>query len=110
METHLFDLFRSVLALLGGASIGYGFGLLQATAQRRYERNQQAGQLGNGWAVVPGSMRRVAYLLVVLALIQVLCPVLFVDGIQWWVSGGVVGGYGAQLFTQLRLRRQRLGV
>jgi hypothetical protein len=39
-----------------------------------------------------------------LVLIQVLCPVLFVNGIQWWVSAGVVLGYGGLLFWQLRQR------
>jgi hypothetical protein len=53
-------------------------------------------------------MSRVALLLLVLALIQAVCPVFFVDGIQWWVSAGVAIGYGAQLFIQLRVRRAGL--
>jgi hypothetical protein len=38
----------------------------------------------------------------------VVCPLLFRDGTQWWVSGGVVAGYGWTLFQQLqRLRKAR---
>jgi len=87
-----------------GIMIGAAFGLIQDAARRRNERLQQAGKLNNGWAVMPGSGRRVAYLLVALALVQLVCPLLFVNGIQWWVSGGVVGGYGAILYRQLRQR------
>jgi len=53
---------------------------------------------------MPGSGARVAYLLVILALVQFLCPMLFVNGIQWWVSGGVVAGYGCVLYSQMRRR------
>jgi hypothetical protein len=105
METPLFTILRTVVALAGGLAIGYGFGLVQAAAQRRNERRAQRGQLRSGWAVMPGSGLRVAYLLVMLAVIQVVCPVFFVDGAQWWVSAGVAGGYGAFLFGQLRERR-----
>jgi len=51
-------------------------------------------------------MKRVAYLLVALVLVQIVCPLLFIDGSQWWVSGGVVVGYGALLFRQLRQARK----
>jgi hypothetical protein len=108
METHLFDLVRALVALSGGLVIGYGFGAIQDTARRRYERKQAAGRLTNGWAVMPGSFTRIAMLLIGLALIQAGCPVFFVDGVQWWVSAGVAIGYGAQLFTQLRARRAAL--
>ena len=108
METQLFDLFRSVIALAGGLAIGLGFGLLQAAAKRFNERRQASGKLKSGWAVMPGSMGRVALLLVVLALIQAVCPMFFTDGVEWWVSGGLVLGYGVQLFTELRTRRAML--
>jgi hypothetical protein len=104
METHLINTLRSVAGLIAGGAIGLGFGLIQGAAQRRYEKLQQIGQLKNGWAVMPGSMRRVTYLLMALALVQVISPALFADGTQWWVSIGVVGGYGALLFWQLRQR------
>jgi uncharacterized membrane protein len=50
---------------------------------------------------VPGSGARVAYLLIALVLIQVLCPLLFVAGTQWWVSGGLAAGYGWSLFRKM---------
>jgi len=108
METALYNTVRIVLALGGGLAIGYGFGLIQAAAQRRNERRQESGQLKNPWAVMPGSGVRVAYLLVALAAIQVICPVFFSDGTQWWVSAGVAGGYGSLLLKQLLERRAAL--
>jgi hypothetical protein len=50
-------------------------------------------------------MGRVAYLLVALLAVQILCPLLFSDGVQWWVSSGVLAGYGTMLYRQLWLRR-----
>ena len=41
-------------------------------------------------------------LLIALALVQLVCPLLFVDGTQWFVSGGVALGYGSILFRRLR--------
>lgn len=108
METLLIDIARGALALVGGLCVGYGFGLIQAFARRRYERRQAAGQLKSGWAIMPGSFTRIALLLVALALVQAVCPALFVDGVQWWVSAGVALGYGAQLFLQLRAHRATL--
>ncbi len=91
-----------IAGLLVGAVIGLGFGMIQELAWRRNERLQQTGKLSHGWAVMPGSMRRVAYLLVALAGVQVICPLLFAGASQWWVSGGVVLGYGFLLFRQLQ--------
>jgi hypothetical protein len=105
METHLISIFRSLLGLILGGTIGLGFGLIQAAAHRRHEKLQAGGEFKGGWAVVPGSMRRVAYLLIVLALVQIISPALFAGGSQWWVSAGVAGGYGGLLFWQLRQRR-----
>ena len=105
METNLYYIVRSVFALGGGIAIGYGFGLIQAAAQRRNDRRQQTGELKNPWSVVPGSGLRVAYLLIVLAAIQVVCPLFFADSVQWWISAGVAGGYGILLFKQLQERR-----
>ena len=86
--------------------IGLGFGAMQRAAQRRHERLQSEGKLDNGWAIMPGSMRRVAFLLLILAAIQVVCPMLFAGGTEWWVSGGLVAGYGWMLVQQLRERRR----
>src|SRR5260370_23541604 len=96
---------QAIAGLIAGLIIGIAFGVLQDAARGRNERRQQEGKLNSGWAVMPGSGARVAYLLIVLVLIQILCPLLFVGGTQWWVSGGVVAGYGAMLFLQLRRRR-----
>jgi len=95
-----------VAGLVAGAVIGYAFGLLQQAALRRNELRQQDGRLKNGWSLMPGSGGRVALLLITLALIQFICPLLFRDGTQWWVSGGVIAGYGWTLVQQLRRRRR----
>ena len=105
MNFGFFNMIQSLTALLVGAIIGVGFGMLQDAARRRYEKRQQSGELKSGWAVMPGSGARVAYLLIALVLIQLICPLLFQNGTQWWVSGGVVGGYGIALFRQFRQRR-----
>jgi hypothetical protein len=105
MEIYLYNVVRIVLSLGGGAAIGYGFGLIQAAAQRRNDRRQQSGELKNPWGVMPGSGLRVACLLLALVAIQVICPVFFADGTQWLISAGVAGGYGSLLFKQLQERR-----
>ena len=104
MQIHLLNLVRDIVGLLAGGVIGYAFGLLQSAALRRHEQQEKNGKLKNGWSLMPGSGARVAYLLVALALVQLVCPLLFVDGTQWLVSAGVVVGYGWLLYRQLRLR------
>ncbi len=106
METPLIDLFRPLAALLVGGAIGLAFGLIQRSAQRRHEKLQAEGAFKSGWAATPGSFRRVAYLLVALAVVQFLCPIFFAAGgaSQWCVSGGVVLGYGLTLYWHLRQR------
>ena len=94
----------SLAGLFGGALIGASFGAIQEAALRRHRKREQAGKLNSGWGIVPGSMRRVAFLLAALALIQLTFPLLFTNGFQWWVSGGVVAGYGTMLLLQLRQR------
>ena len=107
MNIQFIEILRCAAALAAGGLIGYAFGTIQQIALRRNEKRQAGGQLNNGWAVMPGSMRRVAYLLIALALVQFLCPLLFTNGAQWWVSGGVTGGYGWMLFRQLQQRLAR---
>jgi len=104
MQSQLFLSFCCLAAVLAGGLIGVSFGFLQAKASRRNQQSEQAGTLNNGLGTMPGSMRRVAYLMVALALVQILCPLLFTNHFEWWVSAGVVGGYGAILFNQLRRR------
>jgi len=95
---------QAIAALIVGGLIGAGFGKVQEAARRRNERLQDGGKLKSGWSVMPGSGMRVAFLVILLVLIQIVCPLLFRDGIQWWVSGGVAGGYALMLILQLRER------
>ena len=104
MQIQFLDLIRGAVGLLAGGVIGHAFGLLQGAALRQHEQQEKNGKLKNGWSLMPGSGARVAYLLVALALVQLVCPLLFVDGTQWAVSAGVVVGYGWLLYRQLRLR------
>jgi len=94
----------SAAALVAGVLIGLSFGIVQDAAWKRHQRLAQAGKFNTPTAAVPGSMRRVAYLLVALVLVQLACPLLFKEGCQWWVSAGVVAGYGVMLYCQLRQR------
>jgi hypothetical protein len=104
MQNHFLEFFYSVTAVAAGGFIGGAFGFLQTVALRRHERQQQTNGLKNGWTLFPGSGARIAYLLIALALVQLICPMLFVDGTQWLVSAGVLLGYGWLLFLQLRRR------
>jgi len=101
----LIILLRPVIAIASGAAIGLAFGAVQAAALRRYQKKQTSGDFNSGWTVIPGSMSRVAGLLIVLALIQFVCPILFKDGIQWMVSTGLVLGYGWCLLRAFQQRR-----
>ena len=90
-------------AIIIGAAIGYVFGAIQHAALLYNKRRQENGNLKNGWILMPGSMGRVAILMVVMALVQVLCPIFFDDTTtQWLISVGVVLGYGWTLLQQLR--------
>jgi RsiW-degrading membrane proteinase PrsW (M82 family) len=110
METQLLEILRALLGLILGGAIGLGFGLIQNAAYRRHEMLQEHGKLTNGWKILPGSARRVAYLLAALALVQFVSPALFAGGSQWWVTAGLVGGYGSVLFRQIRQRRESAGL
>ncbi len=98
-------MFASIAAIIVGGFIGAAFGQLQNIARRQNEKREAAGTLKSGWSLMPGSGVRVAYLLITLVLIQIICPMLFKEGnTQWWVSLGVVLGYGLMLALQLRER------
>jgi hypothetical protein len=109
MIGQLLDVMRPLLAVAAGGAIGCTFGALQNSARLRHEKRQREGNLRSEWSIVPGSGRRVAYLLVTLAGIQVVCPLLFVDGVQWAASAGVVGGYGWMLWRRLQGQRAEVG-
>jgi hypothetical protein len=98
------DMFQWIAALIAGALIGAGFGIMQDAARRRNERLQARGELASGWSVMPGAGKRVVFLLVALVLVQIVCPLFFHDNTRWWVSAGVALGYGLTLFWQLRNR------
>lgn len=104
MQTFI-AILRPVLALIVGSVIGYSFGLIQNAALRRHQKKEQSGQFKSGWSVMPGSGVRVAYLLITLVAIQIVCPMLFANGTQWWVSGGLLAGYGWILYQQIQHRR-----
>ena len=104
MQFQLFDLLRDLSGLLAGGAIGFAFGLIQQAALRRHAERERSGKLKSGWSLIPGSGARIAYLLLALVLVQLVCPLLFAAGTQWWVSAGLVVGYGSQLYRQLRLR------
>ncbi len=110
MAIHWTDILRSLVGLTLGTTIGLGFGLVQEAAHRRLVQREASGRLKSGWAVMPGSMRRVSYLLVALLAVQIVSPALFTGGTQWWVSAGVAGGYGALLFWQLHRARETHGL
>ena len=99
------EFLRCLLALGAGALIGFAFGYIQNLGLRRNQKLQESGKLDNGWAVMPGSGKRVASLVIALVVIQIVCPLLFVNGSQWWVSGGVLLGYGTTLYKQFRARQ-----
>ncbi len=99
---------RAIAGLFGGAAMGALFGTLQVRALRRNQELTNRGEIESGWKVMRASPRRVVWFLLSLVALQIVCPALFVNGTQWWVSGGVVLGYGLVQFSQLS--RKRLGV
>lgn len=100
------NLLFSSVGLIAGAVIGAAFGHLQNAAIRRHQKLQEEGKFKSGWSATPGSFGRVAYLLCILALVQWICPSLFAAGAtaKWFVSAGVVLGYGWILYGQMRRR------
>ncbi len=104
METQLINFVLSVAGLIFGGAIGFGFGKIQNAAMLRYEKRQQSDVMKSSWTIIPGSMSRVAFLLVALVAVQVLCPVFFAGNIQWLVSAGIILGYGWTLYRKLRQR------
>jgi hypothetical protein len=105
MATQFINMLASIAALVVGGLIGLAFGQLQNIARRKNEEREQQGKFKSGWSLMPGSGVRIVYLLLTLILVQIICPMLFKGGdTQWWVSGGVVAGYGVMLALQLRER------
>jgi len=108
MKDSNFTILLACGALVLGGAIGLAFGSIQNNALSRNKKLQQVGNYVSGWSIMPGSMRRVAFLIMALALVQIACPIFFErDGMQWLISGGVVLGYGWTLLDQIRLRSTR---
>jgi len=96
-------LFIAAAGVLLGGFIGFSFGTIQNNALRAYKAKQDAGFFNSGWSVMPGSMRRTAYLLLLLAGVQLACPFFFEgESVQWMITAGVMLGYGWTLAMQLR--------
>jgi hypothetical protein len=105
MYSHLLNALLLLGALLLGGVIGFVFGSIQNAASVRHRKIQQGGQLHSGWALMPGSMRRTAFLLIALVVVQIACPLFFESAtVQWLVSAGIVLGYGWTLLKKLRDR------
>ena len=97
----------SFAAVAIGSLIGWGFGTIQNNAYRRNSALQKSGNLHNGWSVMPGSMRRVAVLVMGLAVLQIIFPILFTDSTtQWLISAGIIIGYGMSFVRRLRFHRE----
>jgi hypothetical protein len=91
-------------ALAIGGAIGYWFGSTQNSAASRNKKKYENGNLKSGWVLMPGSMSRVAMLLVLLVVIQVAIPVFFHGNIEWILSAGIVLGYGWSFIKHMRER------
>jgi hypothetical protein len=103
MRSELVSVLLSIGALVLGGVIGLAFGSLQNAALIR--RKKLLKDMSPEEPMIPGSASRVGFLLIVLVLIQVTCPIFFEGAlIQWVVTAGVILGYGWTLRDQLRLR------
>ncbi len=99
----------TIAGFIVGGLIGLAFGAIQNFALHRNEKRQKEGQLKSGWMAMPGSMTRVAFLMIALVLVQIGMPMLFDGNLQWAVSAGVVVGYGILFYQQLRKRTRSSG-
>jgi hypothetical protein len=97
------NLLLAVVGVSLGVLIGFGFGTLQRYALAKNAARQAKGSLKNGWTLMPGAGGRSALFLLVLVLVQVLCPLLFENqNIPWIISAGIVVGYGWTLVQKLK--------
>ncbi|HUK81403.1 MAG TPA: ATP synthase subunit I [Verrucomicrobiae bacterium] len=87
------------LGLLVGLMIGGVYALWQLRALARHEKFQrEQGQLPRVASMLPGSFTRIAVLLIVLVLAQVVFPKASV----LWVAVGVAIGYGVPFAWRLK--------
>ena len=92
----------SIAAIAVGFAIGFWFGTTQNAALTRNKKKYENGKLKNGIFVMPGSMSRIATLLIILVAIQIAIPMFFQGNVQWIVSAGIILGYGWTFVKQLR--------
>jgi hypothetical protein len=107
MNSSIIFSLTSAAALAVGVVIGFLFGVVQnaALARNRKKLNDKRSHV-TPWGAVPGSMSRVAMLLVVLVAVQVCCPMLFSGDVQWLISAGVLLGYGWSFMKKLQQRAE----
>ena len=89
-----------LLGILLGLIIGSAFAWLQLRAARRNELLQQQQQPTGALHQVPGSMGRVAFLLMALVAVQVFFP----HADKWSLSGALVVAYGIPFAWRLKDR------
>ena len=102
MNGSTIDILISLAAIAIGYAIGFWFGTIQKNALNKNKKKYANGKLKNSLFIMPGSMSRVAMLLVFLVVMQLAIPMLFKGNIQWIVSAGIVLGYGWTFVKQLR--------
>jgi drug/metabolite transporter (DMT)-like permease len=93
------------LGLLLGVIVGGTYAALQLAALRKNERRQQQEQQSpKVTAMLPGSMVRVALLLVALVLVQVFVPEEYKKNprFYWCLAIGVVVAYSVPFFWRLK--------
>ncbi|HUI06472.1 MAG TPA: hypothetical protein VL486_05650 [Verrucomicrobiae bacterium] len=89
-----------LLGITLGTLIGGAFAWMQLRAARRNELLQRQQQSPEILRQVPGSLTRVAFLLMALVAVQVFFP----QADKWCLSGALVVAYGIPFFWRLRDR------
>ena len=90
----------AIFGLALGALIGMGFAWLQLQALRRNELLDQQRDIPGWLKQVPGSMGRVAFLLITFVLAQVVCPRANVV----WMAAGVAIAYAVPFLLRLKAK------
>jgi hypothetical protein len=86
------------LGVILGVMIGGTFAWLQMLALRRNEMLEKQERLPGFLRLIPGSMGRVAFLLLALVLAQVRFP-----GVNlWWLTGSLIVTYAIPFVWRLR--------
>ncbi|HUK83296.1 MAG TPA: hypothetical protein VLZ12_11775 [Verrucomicrobiae bacterium] len=90
--------YSTLLGVALGTIIGGVFAWLQLQALYRNELLEKRRQLPMLLRQIPGSGVRVAFLLMALALVQVLVP----TADKWWLTGSLAVSYGIPFLWRLR--------